>query len=133
MMASTSASRASVNFSPPPEKTLMPLSWNGLWEAEMTRPAAKPWLRVRCATAGVGMTPALTTDAPAAAAPMARSRSIGSPDSRVSRPTSRRISPPVGGSAFTSAMPRRRTVRVSSGGAPARPRTPSVPNSFVLI
>ena len=76
MMASTSASSASVNFSPPPENTLMPLSWNGLWDAEMTRPAAKPWLRVRCATAGVGMTPALTTVAPAAVAPTARSRSM---------------------------------------------------------
>ena len=47
MMASTPSSSDSVNFSPPPENTLMPLSWNGLWDAEMTRPAAKPWLRVR--------------------------------------------------------------------------------------
>jgi hypothetical protein len=42
MIASTSRSSASVNFSPLPEKTLMPLSSNGLCEAEMTSPASKP-------------------------------------------------------------------------------------------
>ena len=30
----------SLNFSPRPENTLMPLSWNGLCEAEMTSPAS---------------------------------------------------------------------------------------------
>ena len=38
-MASTFRSSVSVNFSPAPEKTLMPLSSNGLCEAEMTTPA----------------------------------------------------------------------------------------------
>ena len=41
-IASTSRSSARVNFSPRPENTLMPLSSNGLCEAEMTSPASKP-------------------------------------------------------------------------------------------
>ena len=40
MIASTSRSTLSVNFSPRPEKTLMPLSSNGLCEAEITTPAS---------------------------------------------------------------------------------------------
>ena len=40
MIASTSRSTASVNFSPLPENTLMPLSSYGLCEAEMTTPAS---------------------------------------------------------------------------------------------
>ena len=40
-IASTSRSSASVNFSPRPEKTLMPLSSNGLCDAEITMPASK--------------------------------------------------------------------------------------------
>ena len=45
--ASTCRSSASVNFSPAPENTLMPLSSNGLCDAEMTTPAVKPWRGVR--------------------------------------------------------------------------------------
>ena len=55
MIASTCRSSASVNFSPRPENTLMPLSSNGLCDAEMTSPASKPIARVTYATAGVGM------------------------------------------------------------------------------
>ena len=40
MIASTSRSSVSVNFSPFPENTLMPLSSNGLCEAEITMPAS---------------------------------------------------------------------------------------------
>ena len=40
MIASTSRSSVSVNFSPFPENTLMPLSSNGLWDAEITMPAS---------------------------------------------------------------------------------------------
>ena len=39
-IASTSRSTRSVNFSPRPEKTLMPLSSNGLCDAEITTPAS---------------------------------------------------------------------------------------------
>ena len=35
----------------------MPLSWYGLWEAEMTTPASKSSDPVRYAIAGVGATP----------------------------------------------------------------------------
>jgi hypothetical protein len=70
--------------------------------------------------------------APAAAAPRANARSMIGPDSRVSCPTSSR-------SGFareadrtrTSAQPRRATVSSSSGGRPARPRTPSVPKRLL--
>ena len=47
MIDSTSASSRSVNFSPFPENTLMPLSSKGLCEAEMTTPAVKPIRGVR--------------------------------------------------------------------------------------
>ena len=43
----------------------MPLSCHGLCEAEMTTPAANRCVCVRKAMAGVVMTPALSTDAPA--------------------------------------------------------------------
>ena len=46
-IASTSRSTRSVNFSPRPENTLMPLSSNGLCDAEITTPASKPAVRVR--------------------------------------------------------------------------------------
>ena len=39
-IASTSRSTRSVNFSPLPENTLMPLSSNGLCDAEITTPAS---------------------------------------------------------------------------------------------
>ena len=38
------APSASVNFSPRPENTLMPLSWNGLCEAEITMPGVEAHL-----------------------------------------------------------------------------------------
>ena len=41
------ARRASVNFSPRPENTLMPLSSNGLCDAEITMPASNALARVR--------------------------------------------------------------------------------------
>src|SRR5262249_55500244 len=103
------------NFSPWPENTLIPLSSNGLCEAEITTPASKPAVRVRYATAGVGTTPVLTTTAPSPEAPCASSASIQTPDSRVSRPTSNRGNSLVGGSGRTTAAPRGRTVVGSSG------------------
>jgi hypothetical protein len=128
-MASTSRSSSGVNFSPRPENTLIPLSWKGLCEAEMTMPASKSISRVTYAMAGVGMTPALVTVAPADPAPLASSRSIHSPDSRVSRPTIIWSGASATRIARTSAAPRRATVCRSSGYSPARPRTPSVPKS----
>ena len=47
----------------------MPLSSNGLWDAEITTPASYAFARVRYAIAGVGTMPALVTAAPAPDAP----------------------------------------------------------------
>jgi hypothetical protein len=47
MTLSTCDSSASVNFSPAPEKTLMPLSSNGLCDAEITTPAVYDMRGVR--------------------------------------------------------------------------------------
>src|SRR5687767_9369004 len=60
--------------------------------------------------------------------PRASSRSIHSPDSLVSRPTTKRR---LDAEAIdrTSAAPSRATVSWSSGYSPAVPRTPSVPKS----
>ena len=63
---------------------MMPLSCQGLCEAEMTMPAEKPWARARKATAGVVMTPADSTVAPPAVRPAVRVAAIQSEDSRVS-------------------------------------------------
>ena len=42
----------------------MPLSWNGLWEAEMTTPASARSVRVRNAIPGVGSGPTSSTSTP---------------------------------------------------------------------
>src|SRR5262249_33873741 len=75
----------------------------------------------------------LVMSAPSPAAPYASSASIQSPDSRVSRPTSRCGVALARGSARTSAAPSRRTVARSSGYSPATPRTPSVPKSLGIV
>ena len=56
----------------------------------MTRPASNPIERVTYATAGVGRIPAVVRTADSDRTPRASSRSIHSPDSRVSRPTRNR-------------------------------------------
>ena len=55
--ASICASHASGNFVPSEEKSLMPLSSNGLWEAESTMPPCASRARVISAMPGVGSTP----------------------------------------------------------------------------
>ena len=64
----------------------MPLSGYGLWEAEITAPASKPCCRTRYATAGVGITPAITTLPPTEQMPAANALSSIEPEIRVSRP-----------------------------------------------
>jgi len=54
IISSISASRASGNFNPSPEKNLMPLSSKELCDAEMTTPASARRLRVMNAMPGVG-------------------------------------------------------------------------------
>ena len=80
------SSTASANLNPSAPKSLMPLSAQGLCEAEMTTPAWNPCVLARNATAGVVTTPALSTMAPAWRRPSASVAAIHGPDSRVSRP-----------------------------------------------
>src|SRR5215212_10434053 len=83
--------------------------------------------------AGVGTTPAASTSPPAERMPATRALSSSTPEVRGSRPTTTagRSDPeaPSARSTPTAARPR---ARASSGvrSALARPRTPSVPNSF---
>src|SRR4051812_23350369 len=106
----------------------MPLSSNGLCDAEITTPRSYGPVRVKYAIAGVGTTPALVTSPPWLTTPCASDASIQAPDSRVSRPTSNFAALRRSGSARTSAAPSRAIVIGSSGYVPATPRTPSVPN-----
>ena len=59
--SSMASSTASGSLKPSAPKSLMPLSCQGLCEAEMTTPAWKPCVRARNATAGVVTMPALST------------------------------------------------------------------------
>jgi len=68
----------------------MPLSSNGLWEAEMTTPASARRLLVRNAMAGVGIGPTSSTSTPMEQIPAVRALSIMYPDNRVSLPMTKR-------------------------------------------
>ena len=61
---SISSSTSSGSLKPSLEKNLMPLSWNGLCEAEITAPASARRLRVRNAMPGVGIGPTSSTSTP---------------------------------------------------------------------
>ncbi len=67
--ASISRSTASGSFVPSAEKNLMPLSSNGLCEAETMMPADRRSARVRNATPGVGIGPTSIVSTPAADSP----------------------------------------------------------------
>src|SRR5579864_356856 len=106
----------------------MPLSCQGLWEAEITTPAEKfcPWARY--AMPGVVITPALTVSAPVSHNPAQRVSAIHELDSRVSWPMINRLGP--AGKWWPRAQPIAYMVAGSSGYSPATPRIPSVPNNF---
>ena len=61
---SISSSSSSGSLKPAWLKNLMPLSGNGLCEAEMTTPASARSVRVRKAIPGVGMGPTSSTSTP---------------------------------------------------------------------
>ena len=128
MIASISASIASDSLWPSGPKILIPLSWNGLCDAEMTTPKSARSDGISIATAGVGIGPARTTSMPMAVKPAVMADSIMYPDRRVSlpmttvwrcRPRRRR---------WAVAMLTRREVQAVIGSALAVPRMPSVPN-----
>src|SRR5262245_18104459 len=120
--ASTLASTSSRSLRPPAAKNLMPLSGNGLCEADTTAAGASSCTDHH-ATSGVGATPSNVTSAPSDARPALSAASSSGPDRRVSRPTAKRSPPSTRAAARPSA-------RASSGvsSALATPRTPSVPN-----
>ena len=109
----------------------MPLSVQGLCDAEITTPAANP-PRARNATAGVVTTPALCTVAPAHCRPRVSDSAIHALDSRVSCPITTPLSPCCAFKCRPNAAPTANTVARSSGGSPATPRIPSVPNSILI-
>src|SRR5581483_1890237 len=84
--ASIWCSTASGNLYPSAEKTLIPLSCQGLCDAEITTPAANPLLRARYATPGVVITPALSASTPPDSRPDASNSAIQVLESRVSCP-----------------------------------------------
>jgi hypothetical protein len=131
-MASSSSSSS---LWPPRARNLMPLSGIGLCDAEIMTARSASSSPVRCATAGVGMTPRRCTSTPADASPAITAASRNSPDARGSRPTrAKGRSPPPAcpanapASASTCAAATDRS-RASSAVTStfATPRTPSVP------
>ena len=130
--SSRRASQASEILCPIEEKILIPLSWYGLCEAEITTPALK-WCRfVMVETADVGMTPADIGWPPASRIPPARAASIHGPDSRVSRPMSTSGARPSSRRSPTRAPPRAWIEGASRGYSPATARMPSVPNNLFM-
>src|SRR3954452_5961545 len=135
MSASMRSSSASASLKPSGPNSLIPLSGNGLCEAESTAPMSARCSRTSTATPGVGSTPARSAIPPAEAMPAHSASSSSGPDRRVSRPTST--------TGARSATPRSRTSRTAAepsasascglrDGLFATPRTPSVPNSRPL-
>ena len=57
-------SMSSGSLNPSRLKNLMPLSWYGLWLAEMTAPASARIETVSCEMAGVGSGPQMSTSTP---------------------------------------------------------------------
>src|SRR5580704_6022243 len=125
--ASIACSVSSLSLNPSAANSLIPLSSYGLCEAEMTAASDSPWRRTSSGAAGVGSTPPISASPPAAVTPAAIADSSISPDSRVSRMIST-----CGRSASirATAVRARASARSAVRKCPARPRTPSVPNSW---
>src|SRR6478609_8552836 len=120
--ASSCSSTSSRSLRPPEANSLMPLSPNGLCDAEIIA-AGWPATTEARATAGVGTMPRSTTSAPSEETPAAKAAARSGPDRRVSRPMRHSVPPMMRAAARPSA-------RASSGVSSllATPRTPSVPN-----
>src|SRR5436190_18370455 len=106
----------------------MPLSSNGLCDAEITTPASHRIDEVMSAMPGVGSGPVSQTSAPIATMPEASADSNMYPESRVSLPIAIRVWRPGWRSRAAIAMPSRVTVALVIGSRFATPRIPSVPN-----
>src|SRR5579875_418145 len=124
------ASSSSSSLKPWSLKNLMPLSWKGLCEAEITTPASARIVRVRYAMPGVGRGPTNSTSAPTEQIPEASAVSSIYPERRVSLPTStRRWRPPLRRKTWAKARPSRSAISDVIGYSLAMPRMPSVPNN----
>ena len=118
--STTRSSSASSSLNPSRPKSLMPLSGNGLCDAEMTAPRSAWPSRTSVAIPGVGSTPTRTAIPPADATPAASASSSMKPERRVSRPISTR-----GWAGASSRRVRARTgQRPARGRVRARPRAP---------
>ena len=109
----------------------MPLSSNGLCDAEITTPASNPSCRVRYATAGVGDDAGARHRRALPPARRAPARARSTRPTRACRVPRARSSRPEDPARTRAPAPRRAAgrSRASSGGSPALPRTPSVPKS----
>src|SRR4051812_7029807 len=120
-------SEASSSLIPRESKNLIPLSANGLWEAETTAARSKLTRGASTDAAGVGRTPPSIASPPPAAIPAASASSSIGPDSRVSRT----IRTCGRSASWRSAAARpSRTARSGVSNSPTGPRTPSVPKSW---
>ncbi len=70
--SSMRASISSGSFQPSCEKNLIPLSWYGLWLAEIITPASQRMSAVRNAMPGVGIGPTWSTSTPIEQIPATR-------------------------------------------------------------
>ncbi len=133
MCASISASSSSESLRPSWLKNLMPLSANGLCEAETTTPASAPRFSTSAASPGVGITPAICTRPPPLVMPATSAASSMGPLRRVSRPiTNRGCSPRCWASTAAAARPTC-TANSAVSRSPATPRMPSVPKSLPMV
>ena len=114
---SMTASCLSESLKPLLPKILIPLSRNGLWDAEMTTPARAPVVMVKYAMAGVGNTPMGQTSTPMDVMPAERAPSSISPEIRVSLPiiTTGLRSPASSLMVTAMACPTRKAVNPSMG------------------
>src|ERR1700677_3070991 len=116
------ASMSALSLAPPAANSLMPLSANGLWEAEMTT-AGRSRVADSQASVGVGATPTSITSAPSLASPADSAACSMGPERRVSRPTRK-----VGAVMLRATARPRASTNSGVSSAVAMPRTPSVPH-----
>ena len=128
--ASTRSSSSSSSLKPSAPNSLMPLSGNGLCEAEMTAPRLAPCSRTSQAMPGVGSTPARSATPPAEAMPAhSASSSIGPGATRVAPDDDDRRAPRrARARSSAEARPSASATSGLSTSPFATPRTPSVPN-----
>ena len=127
-----SSSNSSGSLYPLLSKNLIPLYSTGLCDAEIITPASAPYFLVKCATAGVGITPKIIASAPTDNIPATSADSSISPEILVSFPTNifGLCAPSV--NTYAPALPRLYAISEVKSLF-AIPLTPSVPNILPII